>query len=427
MSQTVSTIEVEVSKLAGDYFTGSASGNGAAGGGDFPTTSEDIASRPAQNWQPHTVEITSGTYDGAVRPVSSTSQATGVITINVLPVFAGQILSGVTFRMHRFPRLWKIQAISSALEEITDVMPRIITEEFLSGQLLRNGMMEQWRGNTPYDWEIVSGTVTKETSTVYEGVAALKFAAVASDNYVRQLIVPSRDLRDETIYVQAFGNGGSTNGPYVAILDGVTRTSGAAATIANWQELTVTSPAINGRRPVYIELHKGTSNTATYFDHIHCKIVSQTGTSVIPISEAFRTVHTIEARHGIDQAAATLQSELDYAVNPYGEYPMPQTIHGGYGHYRRMLPRDEYMRAIGVGMWPTVDDDADTVDITLDQVPLVAGRAAIKLLERVLSDGSYGNREEMLGALGRLRSSQVTKERLLSVQPPVRRLTLPLR
>lgn len=427
MAQTVATIEVEVSKLAGDYVTGAASGNGGAGGDTFPTTSEDIASRPAQSWQRFAIEITSGTYDGAVRPVSSTSVSSGIVTFTVSPVFAGQILSGVTFRLHRFPRLWKIQAISDALGEISDVLPRIVIEEFLSGQLARNGNMEQWRANTPYDWEVVSGTITRETTTFYQGLAALKIAAVASDAYVRQLIVPSRDIRSEVISLEAYAKGAATNGAYLALTTGGVTTNGTALTTTDWTKLTVTATISDGTQPVYIELHKGTSNTNTFFDAVHVKLSGQTGTSVIPISEAISDLRSVERRRGIDQAAATLQSELDYATLPYHNFPMPFNVHGGYGHYRGLLPRDDYMRVLGLGVWPTVTADSDTIDILLDQVPLIAGRAAIKLLEHVLADGSYGDTEELQGTLGRIRADQATKERLLRVKAPTKHITLPLR
>lgn len=426
MSVTVATIEVEESKLAGDYVTGSASSNGGAGGDTFPTTSEDVASRPAQSWQRNTIEITSGARDGDVRPVKNTTLASGIVTFEVSPVFGAQILSAVTFRVHRYPRKWKIDAINDALAEINDVLPRVVVEEFLSGQLARNGNMEQWRGNTPYDWEVVTGTITRETSITYQHRTVLKFASSASDDYVRQYILMPRDLRNETLSLEAYAKGAATNGAYISIGAGGTA-SIATVTSTDWTKLSVTHAVSDGLQPVAIDLHKGTSATITYFDAVHCKINSQTGTSVIPISEAFRSVRSVERRRGIDQAAATLQSELDYAVQPYQRFPMPDEIHSGYGHYPGIFPRDDYMRVLGVGIWPTVDDDADTVDITLDQVPLVAGRAAIKLLERALADGGYAEKDELNATLGRLRGNQVIRERLLAVKPPTKRIPLPLR
>ena len=428
MSVTVATMEQELSKLVGDYITLACSSNGAADGSTLLSSSEDISSRPAQSWQRYTVEITSGTADGQVRPVSSVSHSAGVATFTVSPVFSAQIVSAVTARLHRFPRLWKVAALSDALGEIVDVLPRVVIEEFLSGELARNVNFEQWRGNTPYDWELIgSPTVTKETTTIYQGKASCKIAAVASDKSVRQLIVPARDIRSETISFEAYVKGAATNGPYVAITTGGATTNGTAVTSTDWTKVTVTAAISDPAQPVYIEIHKGSSNTDTYFDAAHCKVNVQTSTSVIPISEAITDLRSVEWRRGIDQAASTLQSELDYTLRPYSYFPMPQEIHGGYGHYRATMTRDDFMRVIGLGVWPTVTADSDTVDISLDQVPLIAGRAAVKLLEHVLADGSYGDSAELQGTMGRIRGDQMTKERLLRVKAPTKRITLPLR
>ncbi len=174
MSRSVNNIRDTMDKnYIGDYVGGSTTSNGTAGGTTLVTTAADVLQRQAEDFVPGVAEVLSGACSGESRPIASVAVSSGIATFTVSNAFSAQIVSGVTFRIHLFPVAWKMDAIAEAMATSQDIMPRVIQEELLAGNLLRNANLELWQGPVP-------ATATSVTVTV-QGPHPAVFVIAASN------------------------------------------------------------------------------------------------------------------------------------------------------------------------------------------------------------------------------------------------------
>jgi len=297
--------------------------------------------------------------------------ATGVGTFTVVNAFTAQIAISITFRLHRAPPTEKLRALSAVLGEIHDILPRIVVEEMLVGELLRNGKMEQWRANLPYDWDTVTGTITRETTILYQGGSSLKLATASAS--VRQRIPLEYGVNGKTLVLTGYIYGKITNGPKIGITaNGSTTYSAAVAADDTWEQLTLELAITSGTQPIYVMLSKGSAADVAYFDALSLTVMTTGVTSLVPISTAFQDVRQIVRRQGAGLPAPVIVAPSERVYDNYAHYT---AIEGDY------LLVGDYIAIVGIGVWPTLSALTDTVDITVDDEPLVVLRAGLKLMK----------------------------------------------
>ena len=176
MSTTLENAMIELSKQIGDFWDGTSTSAGAAGG----TTLVDTGLKAkANDWITDETydRITSGTYDNEERKASALDNSTGTLTILA---HTGQIASSVTYEIHRLftaneKRKALIYAARSCFPYLFD---RIRDENLTVGNWLRDPSLEwSWISTTANTYWVAS-TVTMTKSTTYpyytRGVTGMK-------------------------------------------------------------------------------------------------------------------------------------------------------------------------------------------------------------------------------------------------------------
>jgi len=172
---------VELSKQIGDYYTGTATSDGAAGG----TTIVDTGLKAKENdWITDVAydRVTSGTYDEEERSISSLANTTGTLTTLA---HGGQIVSAVTYEVHR---LWtasekRTALVYAARHGFPYIHKKRRYTAFRAGDWLKNaGNFYKWTLATgPDDWTRTDVTAAKNTTAPYYlyGDRSLKLSTAA--------------------------------------------------------------------------------------------------------------------------------------------------------------------------------------------------------------------------------------------------------
>ncbi len=242
--------------------------------------------------------------------------------------------------------------------------------------------------NTLHDWELVSGTLDKETTIVYQGTASAKLYGATGQ--IRQRINLPAELEDHglTLTAYALTVTAADCTPRIGLtVDGTTTYSTDAwSPNSLWHALTVSATPTTKGQPIFASFHTSHAANVGYFDAFELTITIDTDTYIIPISEAFRQVTGVERRPPYSGSGGS-NSPFDLAYGP------PARIEGGFGHYNRPISVDTALRIIGVGTWPYVTALSDTIDITGDDEHLLALRAAQILMRRVKAMNFLGSQE----------------------------------
>jgi len=180
MTTTLENSEVELSKQIGDYWSGTTTSAGAAGG----TTVVDTAlMAKANDWisdDAHDM-ITSGTYDGEERKISSLDNSTGAMTVLA---HGGQIASAVTYRVHRlFTASEKRRALIYAARQVYPELHKVIRDEsIVSHNWLKDGSFEVWTSSSALtNWTTATSTIAQTTTSLYfkHGATSCKISTAA--------------------------------------------------------------------------------------------------------------------------------------------------------------------------------------------------------------------------------------------------------
>jgi hypothetical protein len=194
MATTLLNAEVALSKEIGDYWESTTTANGAADG----TTLIDTALKAkADDWITDEAYdmITSGSQNEEERKISSLDSSTGTLTILA---HGGQILSDVTYRVHRlFEASEKRRALVAAARNVYPALfAEIWNEELVSGNWLSDGSLERWTNSTtPSEWTATSLTATQITTSPYykHGSTSAKLSGAAGT--LSQAITNFDDLK----------------------------------------------------------------------------------------------------------------------------------------------------------------------------------------------------------------------------------------
>ena len=170
-----------LSEQFGDWWSDTTTSNGNAGGTTLIDTSLAKLSLDDDfciNWY---VRITSGTNDGEIGKVSAYAQSTNTITVT--SAFTGQVLSGVTYELHRLNPAQKLNALSRASVNVYPELYLELRDESLviDDRLTDLDFEKAHVSSKPPDWTSSgSPTLSAETSTVWHGKQSLKMVSGGS-------------------------------------------------------------------------------------------------------------------------------------------------------------------------------------------------------------------------------------------------------
>lgn len=197
MSSTLTVLIQRLAEQLGDYWSSSASGDGAVGGTTLVDTALKQLTSQNDAFPDWYIRITSGTYVDNVRQINRTSgftQSSGTVT--PYAAFGGQILSAVTYQMTRYhPTDFYTRALHRASEMLYGFIWLPVRDESLVvGDLLTNGGFEA----STYDssWTTSGGTWTAETARVWHGAAAAKCVAAGADGTKTQNIFNALNIKE---------------------------------------------------------------------------------------------------------------------------------------------------------------------------------------------------------------------------------------
>ncbi len=192
MSTTLANSMIELSKQTQDWWASSATSAGAAGG----TTIVDTALLQKQaDWIQYDAfdRITSGTYDGEERKISSLSSS----TLTTL-AHGGQIASAVTYEVHRLATATeKARALVwSARNSYPALFKRVRDESKVIGNWLKDGSFEVWTSTSALTyWTKSAVTLLQMSTSPYfkHGTYSCKISTAAG--YLEQSYTDWDDLK----------------------------------------------------------------------------------------------------------------------------------------------------------------------------------------------------------------------------------------
>lgn len=227
MTTTLLAAEVLLSQEIGDYWASTTTADGTIGG----TTLVDAALKAkANDWITNEAYdmVTSGAYDGEERKISSLASSTGTLTILA---HGGQILSGVSYRVHRlFEASEKRRALIAAAKNIFPFCFKKVRDETLTGgNWLRDGDLEHnWTSDTVNTyWKKSNLTMTKWTTApnYFRGSISCRLTGATGHLYQSNAENPDlMDLAGKAITFSCRASCDVANSLRLAIYDGITTT-----------------------------------------------------------------------------------------------------------------------------------------------------------------------------------------------------------
>jgi hypothetical protein len=228
MATTLSNATVELSKQFGDYWAGTTTTIGAAGG----TTLIDSALIAKNNdWiDADNAEmydrITSLTCDGQERRISSLSNTLGTLTVLA---HTAQIASGTTYEIHRlFTASDKRIALIRACRDLFPYLyKKIKVESRVAGNWLKNGDVLTWTSSSyPDGWRVSAVTATAYTTApYYKGTKSCRLNTAAGYLYTDMTLVPElAGLAGKTVTFTTQGWSDTASTLRLAIYDGTDTT-----------------------------------------------------------------------------------------------------------------------------------------------------------------------------------------------------------
>jgi len=394
VSLLVSDVEVSLSKRLTDYFSGTTTSAGNAGGTTMIST--DFLRWPNRGLAGKFIEITSGSADGEVRRVKDLTGS----TTELESAFTAQIATSVTFRIHDVWPEWKIEAIDEALRELTSLQPRVFMDTFLGGELCRNRGLEYWRTPTqPYDWT-VTGTIA-QSGTEYEK----EFSISITSGSAIQEIPLEVELEGLTLTLTAYlRSAAAAAGMNIQIIQGANSTASAAlGTNDAFTKLTVTNDfTITPGAPLQIKLNNSTA-TACLFDLVSLQVPAGTQVLWIPLSDGYR-LPLSEVQSG------PLDAHSGGNVQGFTRIGMPDHVFKGYGWYSQLggngvvpesglfnqggysgLAQGRWIKLVGESRYMNISAASDTIPIENDE--MLSALAAVRVCRKAINDDYRGSRE----------------------------------
>jgi len=378
---------VELSKQLGDYHSGTATSNGAAGG----TTIVDTGLMAKQNdWITDVAydRITSGTYDEQERSITSLNNTNGTLTVLA---HGGQILSAVTYEVHR---LWtasekRTALVYAARHGFPYINNFIKVETRRAGNWLLNGDMETWAAATvPDNWTRDTVTAAKNTTKPYylRGTGSLKLSTAAgniSQSATQNSVL--NDLAGKTVTIRARGWCNTASCLRLQIYDGTTTTnSDYHSGDSSWDE-----PEL---QTLEAEVQISSTPSEVTFRIAHDKAggISYVD-DVRVISGTYNRVYVGDLSLANNRPFEVFQTQEESIYVERWARLTGGSIEGDGYLYLPHTANDARLRINGIGYLDFLDtngasgaDWADTINMNSPQTDILVAEAAIHLYEQAL-------------------------------------------
>ena len=383
MSLTRLQLRQKLSSEIGDRFDETTTSAGAADGSTLVCSA--LKSYPDDYFNDWWVIPTLGTYKGVTKRISDFTQASGTVT--VYAAWAGQILTDLTFELHRQDPTLLNNYINSAIENAYPFFyDEVIDDNLITGNILPNSNFEVWTAATnPDKWTKTANlTLTAETTTKWFGAKSCKAVAAAAAQYMYtdQSQYPHLlDLEGHSIniYVHAQPTIASATSARIQIVtvdeDGTSTTTNSSyhTGAARREILYIESLAIpDDLRSIAIQLTVGNGDTV-YFDNAYIEVE---GEVIYLLPTTFDAVARVIIGNDPD--------ELKFIEDE--EWQWWQTFNDGTDTFLELLkspadliPSYGYkMRLMGRNRFTAPSADTSTVDLTTERGNVIAiGAAAL--------------------------------------------------
>ncbi len=275
MSTTLTNSVIEFSKQIGDYWAGTATGNGAAGG----TTIVDTALKARNNdWIDADNALmydrmTSGTCDGEERRITALDNASGTLTVLA---HTAQIDSADTYEVHRLAtasdkRIALIRACRGSFPYLFNSIKDIT---HVAGNWLKNGGVTAWASSSYPDSWLASGVTATKTTTApyYKGTTACQLGTAAGFIYQTNTTNPDlQSLAGKTVTFTAQGYTSVASNLRLCVNDGTTSTysdyhDGDSAWTDDDEPLTVTATISETPSSINFRAYNDTTTTSYVTD-----------------------------------------------------------------------------------------------------------------------------------------------------------------
>lgn len=405
MSTTLEACMLELSRQIGDFWTGTTTSAGAAGGTTIVDTSlsakanDWIADAPQEMYD----RITSGTYDEQERKISSLDNTTGTLTTLA---HGGQIGSSVTYEVHRlFSASEKRRAlIYAARKAFPYIFTEINDDSKTTGNWLRDGDLENgWTSSTVNSyWTASTSTMTKTTTAKYfkRGATSMKIDTAAG--YVYQdwsLNDNLKLLRGKQVTFKAETWCDTASCLRLAIYDGTTTTySSYHDGDSTWRDdadpLDVTATIDDEATDVSFRIYHASAAGTSYVDDLR---VTGTGWDKVYIGDLGlyqNQPHTVEIQHD-----NYIQYEPWLRLHKYDVDSDGYLLLGN-------LSSDYRIRIKGIGVLDFLASGASstswsaTIAIDSPQTDILIAEAVIYLYtQMIMPNYTSGEREQFLSML----------------------------
>jgi hypothetical protein len=270
MSTTLANARILLSEELGDFWSGAATSNGAAGG---TTIVDTLLMAKANDWIPDDAYdlILSGTYVDQERKISSLDNTTGTLTVLA---HGGQIASAVTYEIHRlFTASEKRRALLQACKTAFPHIHKQIRDTSLTtGNWLRDGDFEWgWTSSALNTYWVASVlTQAKNTTAPYysRGAASLKLSGAAGYSYQSNTQNPLLvDLKGKAVTFTAQVHSNTASDTRLSIYDGATTTYSAYHSGGSTlEELSVSATIAASPSQVRFAIHRAGAVSTVYVD-----------------------------------------------------------------------------------------------------------------------------------------------------------------
>ncbi len=381
MPTTLANCMIVLAKELNDYWDGTTTSDGAADG----TTVIDTALKAqANDWVTDYAydRITSGTYDGEERKVSSLGNTTGTLTVLA---HTGKIVSGVTYEVHRLLSASdkRKALIYAAKAGFPYIFKQVRDESKTVGNWLKNGDVENWASSSyPDNWRVSAVTAAKNTTAPYytRGSTSCKLSTAAG--YLYQSNTENTDLMDLkgksiTFSAQVWSNTASDT--RLAIYDGTTTTySSYHAGDSAFAELSVTATIAASPSQVSFRVYITNNTTTAYVDDLRAIGPTRDKIDISDLGLALNYPHQV------------FQAD-DTAINeePWGRLRNYEIGSDGYV-YLSEGSQDYRLRIIGIGyldfLVSGVSSTAWAATIAIDspQTEILVAEAAMYLCRQMI-------------------------------------------
>lgn len=420
MAITQAALRQSLSKELDDYWVSAADSDGNAGG---TTLIDSTLTEKANDWvsdgtgdrRASTVRVTSGTYDGEEREVSSLDNSTGTVTLDRSA--GGKILNAVTYEInHQFTATEKEDAITHACYAAFPALHTQVHDETITfGNYFENGCFAIWTSASyPDYWRVSTITCAEETSVqhTHRGSSSCKLTRAGTDGYLytnETLVRELLDLEEKSPTFKLWVKTSVSNQVRLAIHDGTDTTYSSYHTGGGeWEELEVTATVAQYVTTVEFRVYME-ADTDAYVDDARTTGVG--GKYAYDISD-LGLVNNMP-----NQVGRIIDDEKPNSnyIDLRGLWEGPSS--DGKLRFRRGIADETKIRITGVG-YLTIPTSSTSCNISAPQDRIIIAEAAVYLYELLAGRSASQDTERYEKLKDRWERLAVKRRLQFGMRPP---------